>query len=115
MGVADGPAGGRPKPGDGTPCSSLQHTSPRAPPINHNHTTATVASTPTCLPHKQISIIYQLPRLFVGSFTLVLPYFPTGTGEPPRPCGRSTSAAGSALLPPAAGCAGAGPSSRQGH
>ena len=30
----------------------------------------------------QISIIYQLPRLFVGSFTLVLPYFPTGT------CGR---------------------------
>lgn len=29
---------------------------------------------------EQISIIYQLPRLFVGSFTLVLPYFPTGTG-----------------------------------
>eukprot|EP00887_Chlorella_sp_A99_P001310 scaffold14.g1310.t1 len=28
-----------------------------------------------------ISIIYQLPRLFVGSFTLVLPYFPTGTAE----------------------------------
>ena len=31
---------------------------------------------------EQISIIYQLPRLFVGSFTLVLPYFPTGTGQP---------------------------------
>ena len=31
---------------------------------------------------EQISIIYQLPRLFVGSFTLVLPYFPTGTGAP---------------------------------
>jgi hypothetical protein len=30
---------------------------------------------------EQISIIYQLPRLFVGSFTLVLPYFPTGTGQ----------------------------------
>ena len=30
---------------------------------------------------EQISIIYQLPRLFVGSFTLVLPYFPTGTAE----------------------------------
>ncbi|KAI8110552.1 hypothetical protein M9435_002226 [Picochlorum sp. BPE23] len=30
---------------------------------------------------EQMSIIYQLPRLFVGSFTLVLPYFPTGTAE----------------------------------
>lgn len=30
---------------------------------------------------EQISIIYSLPRLFVGSFTLVLPYFPTGTAE----------------------------------
>lgn len=30
---------------------------------------------------EQISIIYQLPRLFVASFTLVLPYFPTGTAE----------------------------------
>jgi len=30
---------------------------------------------------EQISIIYQLPRLFVASFTLILPYFPTGTAE----------------------------------
>ncbi len=30
---------------------------------------------------EQISIIYALPRLFVGSFTLVLPFFPTGTME----------------------------------
>lgn len=30
---------------------------------------------------EQISIIYALPRLFVGSFTLVLPFFPTGTAE----------------------------------
>ena len=30
---------------------------------------------------EQMSIIYQLPRLFVGSFTLVLPYCPTGTAE----------------------------------
>lgn len=30
---------------------------------------------------EQISVIYQLPRMFVGSFTLVLPYFPTGTAE----------------------------------
>jgi len=30
---------------------------------------------------EQISIIYALPRLFVGSFTLVLPFFPTGTLE----------------------------------
>ena len=30
---------------------------------------------------EQISIIYALPRLFVSSFTLVLPFFPTGTME----------------------------------
>eukprot|EP00877_Chromochloris_zofingiensis_P011837 jgi/Chrzof1/6907/Cz02g02260.t1 len=30
---------------------------------------------------EQVSIIYALPRLFVGSFTLVLPFFPTGTAE----------------------------------
>ena len=30
---------------------------------------------------EQISVIYQIPRMFVGSFTLVLPYFPTGTAE----------------------------------
>ena len=28
-----------------------------------------------------MSLIYTLPRLFVGSFTLVLPFFPTGTME----------------------------------
>ncbi|GAX86147.1 hypothetical protein CEUSTIGMA_g13560.t1 [Chlamydomonas eustigma] len=30
---------------------------------------------------EQMSVIYALPRLFVGSFTLVLPFFPTGTLE----------------------------------
>ncbi len=30
---------------------------------------------------EQLSVIYQLPRMFIGSFTLVLPYFPTGTAE----------------------------------
>ena len=30
---------------------------------------------------EQLSIIYALPRLFVASFTLVLPFFPTGTME----------------------------------
>ena len=30
---------------------------------------------------EQLSIIYSLPRMFVGSFTLVLPFFPTGTAE----------------------------------
>ena len=30
---------------------------------------------------EQVSVIYQLPRLFIGSFTLVLPFFPTGTLE----------------------------------
>ena len=30
---------------------------------------------------EQLSIIFALPRMFVGSFTLVLPFFPTGTSE----------------------------------
>ncbi|KAK3264459.1 hypothetical protein CYMTET_26804 [Cymbomonas tetramitiformis] len=30
---------------------------------------------------EQLSIIYALPRMFVASFTLVLPFFPTGTAE----------------------------------
>jgi phosphoribosylpyrophosphate synthetase len=30
---------------------------------------------------EQLSIIYALPRMFVSSFTLVLPFFPTGTLE----------------------------------
>eukprot|EP00798_Chlamydomonas_sp_ICE-L_P007355 gene7355-478_t len=33
---------------------------------------------PSCI-FEQMSVIYALPRLFVGSFTLVLPFFPTGT------------------------------------
>ena len=47
-------------------------------------------------PWLQVSIIYALPRLFVGSFTLVLPFFPTGTAErvrqpapPPPPLPRA--------------------------
>lgn len=30
---------------------------------------------------EQLSVIYALPKLFVASFTLVLPFFPTGTSE----------------------------------
>eukprot|EP00238_Polyblepharides_amylifera_P010806 CAMPEP_0196585284 /NCGR_PEP_ID=MMETSP1081-20130531/50103_1 /TAXON_ID=36882 /ORGANISM="Pyramimonas amylifera, Strain CCMP720" /LENGTH=372 /DNA_ID=CAMNT_0041906775 /DNA_START=134 /DNA_END=1252 /DNA_ORIENTATION=+ len=30
---------------------------------------------------EQLSVIYALPRMFVASFTLVLPFFPTGTAE----------------------------------
>ena len=30
---------------------------------------------------EQLSVIYLLPRLFVASFTLVLPFFPTGSFE----------------------------------
>ncbi|EOX93016.1 Phosphoribosyltransferase family protein isoform 4 [Theobroma cacao] len=30
---------------------------------------------------EQLSVIYNLPRLFVASFTLVLPFFPTGSFE----------------------------------
>lgn len=37
---------------------------------------------------EQISVIYALPRLFISSFTLVLPFFPTGTLE--RVCSHLT-------------------------
>ncbi|KAL1191123.1 Ribose-phosphate pyrophosphokinase 4 [Cardamine amara subsp. amara] len=37
-------------------------------------------STPAVI-FEQISVIYLLPRLFVASFTLVLPFFPTGSFE----------------------------------
>ncbi|XP_054807440.1 ribose-phosphate pyrophosphokinase 4 isoform X2 [Prosopis cineraria] len=37
-------------------------------------------STPA-LVFEQLSVIYALPRLFVASFTLVLPFFPTGSFE----------------------------------
>lgn len=30
---------------------------------------------------EQLAVIYALPRMFVASFTLVLPFFPTGTAE----------------------------------
>ncbi|KAF6157454.1 hypothetical protein GIB67_004392 [Kingdonia uniflora] len=30
---------------------------------------------------EQLSVIYSLPKLFISSFTLVLPFFPTGTSE----------------------------------
>ena len=30
---------------------------------------------------EQLSIIYSLPKMFVASFTLILPFFPTGTSE----------------------------------
>uniref|UniRef100_J3L3M5 ribose-phosphate diphosphokinase n=2 Tax=Oryza brachyantha TaxID=4533 RepID=J3L3M5_ORYBR len=30
---------------------------------------------------EQLSIIYALPKLFISSFTLILPFFPTGTSE----------------------------------
>lgn len=30
---------------------------------------------------EQISIIYALPKLFIASFTLILPFFPSGTSE----------------------------------
>ena len=30
---------------------------------------------------EQLSIIYNLPKLFIASFTLILPFFPTGTSE----------------------------------
>ncbi|NP_001144250.2 Ribose-phosphate pyrophosphokinase 3, chloroplastic [Zea mays] len=30
---------------------------------------------------EQLSVIYNLPKLFISSFTLILPFFPTGTSE----------------------------------
>jgi len=37
-------------------------------------------SSPTVI-FEQLSVVYALPKLFVASFTLVLPFFPTGTSE----------------------------------
>ncbi|KAF9612838.1 hypothetical protein IFM89_004248 [Coptis chinensis] len=34
-----------------------------------------------CVIFEQLSVIFALPRLFVASFTLVLPFFPTGSFE----------------------------------
>ena len=42
---------------------------------------------------EQLTVIYQLPRMFVGSFTLVLPYFPTGTAERARARARASGVA----------------------
>lgn len=39
---------------------------------------------------EQMSVLYALPRLFIGSLTLVLPFFPTGTLERVRPAQCST-------------------------
>ena len=53
---------------------------------------------------EQISVIYAIPRLFIGSFTLVLPFFPTGTLERVRSgCMFSAFVACSATLSKATG------------
>lgn len=60
-------------------CPSNPH--PSLPNLTSSPQEASVCRLAAGVIFEQISIIYQLPRLFVGSFTLVLPYFPTGTAE----------------------------------
>jgi len=40
---------------------------------------------------EQLSIIFALPRMFVSSFTVILPFFPTGTHERMEDEGRPTA------------------------
>lgn len=49
--------------------------------IRNRHVAFLASFTNPTVIFEQISVIYALPRLFVSSFTLVLPFFPTGTME----------------------------------
>ena len=54
---------------------------PNAYGIRGQHVAFIAAFTSPAVIFEQLSIIYALPRMFVASFTLVLPFFPTGTME----------------------------------
>ncbi|GFR52528.1 hypothetical protein Agub_g15101 [Astrephomene gubernaculifera] len=49
--------------------------------IRNRHVAFLASFTNPTVIFEQMSVIYALPRLFVSSFTLVLPFFPTGTME----------------------------------
>lgn len=54
---------------------------PNAHDIRNRHVAFLASFHSPAVIFEQISIIYALPRMFVASFTLVLPFFPTGTAE----------------------------------
>ena len=49
--------------------------------VRNKHVAFLASFPPPAVIFEQLSIIYALPKLFVSSFTLVLPFFPTGTME----------------------------------
>lgn len=49
--------------------------------IRGRHVAFLASFSSPCVIFEQLSIIFALPRLFVASFTLVLPFFPTGSFE----------------------------------
>ncbi|XP_068658328.1 ribose-phosphate pyrophosphokinase 4 [Aristolochia californica] len=49
--------------------------------IRGQHVAFLAAFSSPCVIFEQLSVIFALPRLFVASFTLVLPFFPTGSFE----------------------------------
>ncbi|KAG9447510.1 hypothetical protein H6P81_013638 [Aristolochia fimbriata] len=49
--------------------------------IRGHHVAFLAAFSSPCVIFEQLSVIFALPRLFVASFTLVLPFFPTGSFE----------------------------------
>lgn len=54
---------------------------PNAHGIRSQHVAFLASFSSPAVIFEQLSIIYALPRMFVSSFTLVLPFFPTGTFE----------------------------------
>ncbi|XP_061372754.1 ribose-phosphate pyrophosphokinase 4 [Gastrolobium bilobum] len=54
---------------------------PNAQGIRGQHVAFLASFSSPAVIFEQISVIYALPKLFVASFTLVLPFFPTGTSE----------------------------------
>lgn len=79
--------GGRRTDGDAlSPCRKFADGFPdlfveSATSIRNRHVAFLASFTNPAVIFEQISVIYALPRLFVSSFTLVLPFFPTGTME----------------------------------
>ena len=54
---------------------------PQAMEIRNQHVAFLASFHSPAVIFEQLSVIMQLPRMFVASFTLVLPFFPTGTAE----------------------------------
>ncbi|XP_050120325.1 ribose-phosphate pyrophosphokinase 4-like [Malus sylvestris] len=54
---------------------------PNAQGIRGHHVAFLASFSSPSVIFEQLSVIYALPKLFISSFTLVLPFFPTGTSE----------------------------------